>query len=102
MLEQMNDVFRSFPKGRNVDDSFRDPKIEILTKRSFFDAPSQIRIGRADDQGIELPHWTGAADRAVFLSIQKMEKARLKGQRNVGDLVQEERPVLRLVHHSDS
>src|SRR5262249_62179892 len=69
--------------------------VEVLAKPVLLDRRLQVAVGRRDEADVEW-HLLLAADRTDGPLLERTEELRLERERQVTDLVEQERPAVRL------
>ena len=87
---QQLDVAGALAQRRKVQAQDVQPVIEIFTEPPLLDLPGQILVGGSDDANVDRDRMAGP-DPLDRLLLQKAEKVRLDVEREVADLVEEDR-----------
>src|SRR2546422_6044823 len=101
MLPQQRNILSPFPERRQVERQARQSIVEILTKRLGLYQLRQILVRRRDDPRINLDRLS-PADRLNLALLEDTKQLGLKRRSRVGNLVQEDRPSIRLFEESAS
>jgi hypothetical protein len=94
------DLGASLAERRHVDRQAIEPEIEIASKRALLHHFRKAPIRRADEAHVDRNR-ADAADTRDLAILEKPEKLRLQGGRELPDLVQKERPALRRFGKTD-
>ncbi|MEZ4295692.1 MAG: hypothetical protein R3B70_12000 [Polyangiaceae bacterium] len=84
---------------RHLDDG--EAVIQVLAERALVDAPRERAVRGGDDAHVDRASDAGA-DPPHAARLDRAEQLRLKGERHLADLVEEERPAVRLFEHAFS
>src|SRR5262245_5033742 len=96
----LGDVLAPFGQRRHADGDDIEPIEQILPELPVRHRTLQIHVRPRDDTDVGL-HWHRAPQRIVLLRLEQVEERRLRTQRHVADLVEEERSVLGLGDEAD-
>src|SRR6185295_6138222 len=99
VLDQGADVLRSLAQRRDVDARHRQPEVEIGPEGPLIGLRAQVAVGRRDDADVDLDVLL-AADAAERTPLEDPEQGRLDRQRQLADLVEEDRPAVRQLEGS--
>src|SRR6185369_13749332 len=94
VLDQGADVLRALAQRRDVDARHREPEIEIGPEGPLIGLGAQVAVGRGDDADVDLDVLL-AADAAERPPLEDAEQGRLDRQRQLADLVEEDRSAVR-------
>ena len=100
MGQQRNVVF-SIAQGGNLDRKDIEPVIQIFTKRLFPHGREQVAVCRRDHADIDADRRL-SADAIELLLLQNAEQFRLHFQRDLPDLVEEDRPAVGQLESADA
>ncbi len=95
MPDQQRNILPALAEGRHHDRHDVQPIEEVFPKGAFFDFLQEILVRRGEDADIDL-HQLRAADPVELLLLQRTQHLGLRAQAHVADLVQEQRPAVRL------
>src|SRR5213594_4982781 len=88
------DVLAPLGERRDADRQHLQSVEEVLAEAALGDRVLEVEVGRRDDAHVRALRLR-AAERVVLLRLQEMEELRLRGMRELADLVEEERAALR-------
>src|SRR5215472_393051 len=91
--DQERDVLGPFPKWRYTDREDAQAVVEVGAKHPGPDGLSQITVAGGDHPDVD-PDRLGVADPLELAFLKDPEELRLQLQREVPNLVQEERPAV--------
>jgi predicted class III extradiol MEMO1 family dioxygenase len=86
--DQLRDVLRALPQGRNIDRKYLQPIVEVFTKRRLLYHRGQITMCGYDNADVHLVS-TVAAQPFEFLLLQNSQQFCLKLQWNVAYFIKE-------------
>ena len=89
-FRQVHDVVAPLSERRDGDDEFVQAVIKVPAEAARFDLAIQGDIGRGDDPHVDR-HGAATAERTYLSLLENPQQLRLRGQGEVGDLVEEER-----------
>ena len=95
VLGQPRHVVGAIAQRRDEDRHDVEPEEQVLAEAAGPDLVLQILVGRGDDAHVD-PHRGGAADRLHHLLLQRPQHLGLRLQAHVADLVEEDRPAVRV------
>src|SRR6185436_13872873 len=93
VVDQRGYLLTAFPERRHLNANDVQAVEEVFAKASLGDGPLQIRVSSRDHPDIDLQRLT-LADRVYLALLEEPQQFRLKLDREVADLVQEERAAL--------
>ncbi len=93
MPQQMRNVVAPRPQGRHRQRQHVQPVEQVLAEMPFLDPLEQPAVGRRDDADVDLDR-LAAADRLDGAFLQRAQQLHLGGQRQLRDLVQEQRAAV--------
>ena len=93
LLRERNCIIRPFAEWRNLDLDHVEPIEEVFAEPSFLDRILQIHVRRRDETHIGSARRV-VADPFVLPVLDEPQQLRLQGERQVADLVQEERAAV--------
>src|SRR2546423_11874053 len=96
MLRQNRYVFLSLAQRRQVDVDDVQAVVEVLAETSLLHHLLQIAVGRGDDADVDLDRLHAAEAHELAL-LDDTQQLRLRLERNVADLVEENGPLVRQV-----
>ena len=79
---------------RDVDARDREPEVEVGAERALVRLGAQVAVGRRDDAHVDLDVFL-AADAAERPPLEHAQQRRLDRQRQLADLVEEDRTAVR-------
>src|SRR4029079_13536371 len=88
---EMRNLIAAFPEGRNAQTNDAEAVVQVLAEPSVADTLLEIGVGRRDDANIHLLR-PGLPERNDFALFQETQQLGLYIDRQVADLVEEERP----------
>ena len=94
--DQHGDVLGPLPKRRDPDRDHVEPMEEIFAECAPVDQVVQVLVGRGDDSHVHR-HRSRPAHRGNVAALECSEDLGLRRERHVSDLVEEERPLVRLL-----
>ena len=94
VMHEQRDVLGPLAQRRQVQREHVDAVIEILAKPAACNELLELAIGRGDDPDVDAPILI-VADPAELLRLQDSQQLRLQRQRQLADLVEEQRPGVR-------
>ena len=100
MADQLGDVLAALAERRNADRKDVEPVVEVLTEGAGLDEVDQAAIGRRDEPEVH-PHRPARAHRVDLAVLKGAEKLDLDVERQLADLVEEERAAIRLAELAD-
>ena len=89
----MRDVFPTFAQGRHSQFDDIEPIVKILAETAAVDTLLELAVGRRNDAYVDR-FLTGATDLAHPLFLDGPQQFDLHGQRQVSDLVEEQRSAV--------
>ena len=92
--DQRIDVLGPIAQRRDLDARDRQAEVQVGAKRPLVDLGAQIAVRRRDDADIDLDVFL-AAEAAKRAAFEHAEQRRLHGQRQLTDLVEEDRAAVR-------
>src|SRR5262245_52472491 len=101
MTHEQRDVFPSFAKRRQLELYYLQAVKEVVAERSSADARSQIDVGRGDQTEVGA-HETRAAEATKLALLKNAQQLGLRVERQVADLVEEERGAVGLLEDAGS
>ena len=101
MPRKMRDVLASLGKGRHRQRHHTQPVVEILAKTPFGNFSRQVAAGRRDDPHIDR-NLLVAAHPAEPLFGDRSNDLPLRFKRQIADLIEIERSLVRLLEQSDN
>ena len=96
MAHQVGDVLGPLAQGRQADRHDVEPVEQVLAEQALADQLAQVAVGRGDDAHVGADR-RAAADRGVLALLQHAQQARLRLDRHVADLVEEQGAALGLL-----
>ncbi len=90
-LGKWGDVLRALPERWDLDRDDIQPVKEVFPEPALLDRILQVGVRGGDESDVGLAG-DGVTDALVFPVLDKAEELRLKGERQVADLVQDESP----------
>src|SRR3990172_6342466 len=93
MAGEDRDIFLSFAQGRDMDGEHVQPVIEVVPEPSLIHLTAQVPVGRRQDPDIDLYRLLPAHPFEAVV-LQEPEQEYLRGQGNIPDFVEEQRPSL--------
>ena len=99
MRDQRRDILTPFGEWRDLNRDDVESVIEILAETAFRNLVRQVTRGRRDDADIDLDD-ACTADASEALVGEHAQDAGLRRDRHVGDLVEKQRPAMRLFEQS--
>ena len=99
VLRQQQDVAAAGAQRRQLDVDHVDAVVEVLAKAAFLDRGFEIAIGGGDDADVER-HLGVPADRPDRPLLEGAQQLGLQPEREVADLVEEERAAVGLDEES--
>ena len=94
VLHQHREIPAARAQRRDLEIERVDPVVEILAEQPVGDARAQVAVGRRDDAHVDL-HRVVAAERLDRPLLQHAQQLGLRRQRQLRDLVQEQRAAVR-------
>src|SRR6266478_5202255 len=95
VLREEEHVAAARPQGRHLYVDHVDPEVEILAEAALLDSRLEVAVGRRDQVDVE-GHLLVGADGPHAARLERPQELRLEGERQVADLVEEERTPVRL------
>ena len=95
-MNELGDVLAPLGQGRQADGDDVQPVEQVLAELAAGDLGGQVARRRADHADVDLDP-ARSADALEGLLGQDAEYLALRRQRHVGDLVEEQRPAVRLL-----
>ncbi len=89
------DVGAAFAQRRHADADDVEPVVEVLAELAALDRRLEILVGRGEEAHVDAERVL-AADRAHALVLQHAQELHLQRERQLADLVEEERAAVRL------
>src|SRR6185436_10230637 len=93
MRREDRDVARALAQRRKEDLDAAHAVVEIVAKAPVLDRAFELSIRRADDAHVGAAV-DGVADAAELAFLQKAKQLRLRGERQLADLVEKQRPAV--------
>jgi hypothetical protein len=94
MRREQDDVVSPLTQRRHLEDDLAQPVIKVGPKRPATDRGHQILVRRGDDPHV-YTEGVRRSKRPDLAPLQEPQQHRLRRQRQVADLVQEQRPGVR-------
>src|SRR5882724_12254342 len=94
VLREGEDVVGTRAQGRQLHRDSPEPVEEVLAERALPDARAQVVMCRAYHAHVDAP-WPWRSHRLHLARFQRAQQLDLKGEGQVADFVQEERPSIR-------
>src|SRR5206468_8666034 len=88
--DEPRNVFRMLTQRRDMDGQDVESIVEILSKAPLGDHLTHVTVGRGDDPDVRALA-LGRADRPHFARLQEAQELHLQAERQVADLVEQER-----------
>jgi hypothetical protein len=101
MMHECDDVFRPSPEVRQTDDVDRESMEQIGPESPFRHHVVEVAMRRRDDSHVDLNAGV-RADRSHLALFQHAQEHRLRGRRQLPDLVEEQRPAVCISHEATS
>src|SRR3546814_20255304 len=101
MGDQRGEVGAQLAERRDSHRHYVEPVIKILAKALLGNFGGQVARRARDDADVDADHRT-SPDTGEALLGQDAQDFALRGQRHVGDLVEEERAAMRLFEQADA
>jgi len=96
VLGERLEVVRSVAKRRGSEREHCEAPVQVGAETASADEFFEVRVRRGDHPHVNVPHALGA-ERTHLADLERAEKPRLEVERELGDLVDEERPLVRLL-----
>ena len=100
MLDQGRDVLRVLAQGRRLQHHHRQPEVEVLAEVTGGHGAAEVLVGGGDDADVDGERPFGA-DRLDLAVLQDPQHLGLGLEAHVADLVEEDRPAVRLDELAD-
>jgi hypothetical protein len=94
VLDQQRDIVRPFTEWRDGEHHPAQAVVEILSERAGRDHGGECAMGGGDDPGVNPPRLRGP-DCPELSLLQKAEQRHLALRRELGHLIEEQRPAMR-------
>src|SRR5712692_2788003 len=94
-------VLGPLPQGRDLDGEDRQPVVQVLAEAPLRDRLAQVAMGGGDDAHVDA-HRRSPAEPLHLALLEDAEKLRLQFERQLADLVEEQRPALGLLEAADA
>ena len=95
MIHQKRDVLPALPQCRDMDLGASNPEEEVVTKLPRLDHRFQVPIGGADESDVG-PAGIVASQPDDITVFKNSKKLRLHAERHVSDLIEKDRPTVRV------
>jgi hypothetical protein len=94
VLEEHGEVFWPVPQGWQGDHDHPESVVQVLAECAGLQSAAQIAIGRGNDPSVRADIFH-APDPLELLFLQNPQQLGLEGQREIANLIQENRPPVR-------
>src|SRR5229473_3098507 len=94
-------VLGPLAQGRDLDGEDRQPVVQVLAEPPLRDPLAQVAMGGGDDAHVDA-HRRSPAEPLHLALFEDAEKLRLQFERQLADLVEEQRPALGLLEAADA
>ena len=94
MPRQDEDVVAALAQRRNLDREHRQPEEQVLAELPLGHPLLEVAVGRGDDADVDVQR-LGAADPLETPLLERAQDLRLQRQRQLADLVEEQRAAMR-------
>ena len=95
VLAQQRDVFGALAQRRHAQGDGVDPEVQVLAQLAVAERRIEIDVRRADQPEVDADDAI-AADRPVLALLQHAQQLGLQIGRHLADLVEQQRPALRI------
>ena len=99
MLDQQRNILPSIDQFRHVDQNHAQPVVQVLAEISLRNLLDQVFVGRRKDPRIHVDILVGS-DACDLPLLQRPQYLGLRRQTHIADLVQKDRPAVRLFEFS--
>ena len=100
MAHQLGDVLAPLAQRRHADREDVQPVVEVLAEVALLDQVDQVAVGRRDQAEVDADRTVGA-DRIDLAVLQRAQQLHLDVERQLADLVEEERAAVGLAELAD-
>ena len=94
VLQQERQVPAPLAQRRDLDVEDVEAVVEVLAEPALRDALAQVAVRRRDDAHVDAGHRRVGAERLDRPLLQDAQELGLRGQRDLGDLVEEQRAAV--------
>ena len=101
VLDEQRHVVLALAQRRHAHAHHGEPVVEILAERAAIDLAHEVAIGRGDDAHVDGDDLR-AADAADLALLERAQQLRLQLERQLADLVEEQRAAVRLFEAADA